>query len=311
VSYVTDSSHQFYNAAKQQSWVNNGQGSPIVFTKGVQNGAVGTLELKAAWMEVPNYSASDPKWQQYLLSNAIVVGPTNTQCRSTVVALVGLHIIHKTTTQPTWVWATFEHVDNVPGPSNTSNCCNFNNPKCQSQTVQVNQSSCLPNGKTAPATVNVVCTANTSPPYNLGPGCPAPVPIQVTRATGLDSTAQQINAAMWQTIKASYPTSVFQYYQLVDVLWSTNPTQDPVKPQKVPLNPAALTSGNPGKVANSVLETYIQSSQCTDCHRYANIAPQTPPPAPVWDGDFSFALGTASVAQTQSKAKANTKKKKH
>lgn len=309
VSYVTDPSHKFYNAANQQSWVNNGQGSPIVFPKGVQNGDVGTIELKAAWMEVPNYSPSDPKWQQYLLSNAIVVGPTNTQCRSTVVALVGLHIIHKTTTQPTWIWATFEHVDNVPGPNNTPNCCSFNNAKCQSQTVQVNQTSCLPSG-TAPATVKIDCTPNTSPPYNLGSGCPAPVPIQVTRVTGLEKTAQQINTAMWQTITASYPASVFQYYQLVDVLWSTNPTQDPTTPQKVPLNPAALTSGNPGRVANSVLETYAQSTQCTDCHRYANIAPQTPTPAPVWDGDFSFALGTASVLQTQSKPKAKTTKKR-
>lgn len=309
VSYVTDPSHKFYNATNQQSWVNNGQGQPIVLTKGVQNGVVGTIELKAAWMEIPNYSSNNPKWQQYLLANAIVVGPANTQCRSTVVGLVGFHIIHKTTNQPTWVWATFEHVDNVPGPNNTSNCCNFNSATCQSQTVQVNQASCLPNGQ-APGKVTVGCTANVSPPYNLGPGCPVPVPIQVTRTTGLDSTAQQINSAMWQTIKASYPTSVFQYYQLVDVLWATNPTQDPTKPVKVPLNPAGLTSGNPGRVANSVLETYVQSSQCTDCHRYANIAPQTPPPAPVWDADFSFALSSASAAPNQAtKAKSKTTNK--
>jgi hypothetical protein len=108
--------------------------------------------------------------------------------------------------------------------------------------------------------------------------------------------AQTTNLTVWKAITGSYPSSVFQYYQLVDVLWSTASTQDPTKPQQVPLNPASLTSGNPGMVANTTLETYVQSMQCTGCHRYANIAPQTPAPAPVWDADFSFALGSASVS---------------
>lgn len=298
--YVT--SNKFYNASNQASWVNNGNGNPIVFPKGSSSPSqVGTIELKAAWMEVPNYDPSNAKWQQYLLSKAVVIGPSNNQCRPTVVALVGLHIIHKTQSQPTWIWATFEHVDNVVGPNNTPNCCNFSSQKCTPQQVTVSQSSCLASGQSSPVTVS--CTANTSPPYNLGPGCPNPVPIQVQRTTPLNSTALGVDATAWSAIQAQNPASVFQYYQLVDVLWSTNPTQDPTKPQKVPLNPASLTSGNPGTVANTTLETYIQTSQCTDCHRYANIAPQTPPPPPVWDSDFSFAFGTASVGASQASHK--------
>ena len=28
--------------------------------------------------------------------------------------LVGLHIVHKTDSEPQWIWSTFEHVNNVP-----------------------------------------------------------------------------------------------------------------------------------------------------------------------------------------------------
>src|SRR5258708_39895811 len=31
-------------------------------------------------------------------------------------ALVGLHITQKTPSAPQWIWSTFEHLDNVPGP---------------------------------------------------------------------------------------------------------------------------------------------------------------------------------------------------
>ncbi|HYP15228.1 MAG TPA: hypothetical protein VEQ63_14965, partial [Bryobacteraceae bacterium] len=144
-NFVTDPSHQFYNATKQQSWVNNGQGQPIVFPKGTLSGSpVGAVELKAAWMEVPGYNPAQPgKWAKYKLSPAVVVGPSNSQCRVTTVALVGLHIIHKTGSQPTWVWSTFEHVDNVPGPNQTAECCNFNSSTCKPQQVTVSQASCL------------------------------------------------------------------------------------------------------------------------------------------------------------------------
>lgn len=292
--FVTAPSNQFYNATMQDSKVNDGTGEPIVFPKGSLTGSpTGAIEMKAAWMEVPNYNPAAPgKWAKYKLSTAVVIGPTNNQCRTVTVALVGLHIIHKTGSQPTWIWATFEHVDNVPGPNQTSDCCNFNATSCQTRQVTVPEASCLGPGQTSPVTVS--CTPNTSPPYYLGPGCPAPVPIQITRTVQLDSNATAANQAMWTAIGHAYPTSVFRYYQLVDVLWSTNPTQDPTLPQKVPLNPHSLTSGNPGRVFNTTLESYFQSSQCTDCHRYATIAPQSANLP--WDSDFSFAFGTASPA---------------
>jgi hypothetical protein len=69
---------------------------------------------------------------------------------------------------------------------------------------------------------------------------------------------------------------------------------------------ASLFAGNPGTVANTTLETYIQTSQCTDCHKYAAIAPASANLP--WDSDFSFALGTASPGSSSRAAPAGQKR---
>jgi hypothetical protein len=95
-------------------------------------------------------------------------------------------------------------------------------------------------------------------------------------------------------MRTAFPgtSPVFQNYELVNVIWSTSPTQDPTQPQPVPLKPAGLLPST--KVANPALETYAQSSTCTDCHTLATIAPTASNKNPTLDADFSFAIGTAS-----------------
>lgn len=303
-----------YNANTQATFVNNGQGSPVVLPKGCStaigetcsNGSMlGAVELKAAWMEAPDYG-SNSKWNRYKITEGLVIDPSTQQCRQTNLALVGLHILHKTTNQPTWVWATFEHVDNVPTPNVAppSTGYNFYNANCQSHNLTV-PASCTTTGGSGTVPVTVSCTANQSPPYYLGQGCPTAVPIQVTRTTQLDSNAQSANQTVQNGIKQNYPNSVWQYYQLVDVLWSTNPTPDPSKPYAVPHPLTSMTSGNGGLLANTTLETYVQTTTCTNCHQYAAIAPKssTCPPATTGgkngscSSDFSFLFGQAGPAQ--------------
>ena len=158
-------------------------------------------------------------------------------------SLVGLHILHKTENQPTWVWATFEQIDNVPGSSSPPDGYNFHNPNCTSKTVN------LSGGSTA--TVN--CTVNTSPPYHLN--LAAPVPIQITRQNPIDpSSAAPINQLMQKNIKNLYSNSVWQYYQLVDVIWSATSQPDPTQPIQSPrnINVSAMQSGG-NIVANTCL----------------------------------------------------------
>lgn len=298
--YDTIKTHGLYDASVQQSYVDNGSGAAIDLPPGTASpapGQLGALELKAAWMEVPD--PNDARWSRYKLSAAAVVDLQTNTCRRATVALVGLHILHKTAYQPTWIWATFEHVDNVPPnplpsppPSPPPGGYNFYDPACQPRQITAT-AACLPAGVTSPVTV--ACTPNTAPPYDLGPGCPAPVPIQVTRANALDTTVLGVNARVQQAIAQAYPDSVWQYYQLVNVIWSTAPTQSAAQPRQAPLTLAGMLPTT--RVANVTMETYAQSFTCTDCHQHATIAPTAAQPTPPWASDFSFLLGTACTAQ--------------
>lgn len=294
----------FYNAAVQHDSVS--AGVPIVFPKGVYNGPTGAIELKAAWMEIDN--PTSPKWNRYKLSKAIVIDATTGQIRQTVIALTGLHILHKTSNQPTWVWSTFEHVDNVPERGQLTPPpygYNLNNPNCSVQRIVVKS---LFTGKDT--TVQVPCTPNTSPPYYLKQGKPAA--IQVTRVNPIDpQDAAPINKMMQANIKQYYANSVWQYYQLIDVIWSQSFQPDPTTPINTPrpLNTSSMLSGA-NIVANTTMETYVQDvNTCYSCHVFGHIAPY--PPDSVNNnivGDMSFAIKFASYPKTGETLKAKPQK---
>jgi hypothetical protein len=260
-------------------------------------GPVGAIEIKAAWMEAD--SPADARWQTYKLMPAIVVDPATNACRSATLALVGLHILHKTASQQSWVWATFEHVMNVPGSTLPDGGTapdggfNFFNPACTPQTVSV-LPTCIPDGGTggAPVAVSVGCTPNVPPPYYLKQGCPA-APIQVTRTNPIDDTASTQTRAAWSAIREHYPRSVWTNYQLVDVIWSSNAGEasGPV-PIPLPLDGMQPTTR---KVANTTLETYAQGTRCTQCHVDATIARTAFDCDPRWNADVSFLMAEASI----------------
>jgi len=89
---------------------------------------VGVIQMKNAWMDLTD--ASDAERAKYHIEELLIFTPayrtwTTPQaatCELRTMGLVGQHINHKTLTQPAWVYATFEHVDNAPdceGPSST------------------------------------------------------------------------------------------------------------------------------------------------------------------------------------------------
>jgi hypothetical protein len=281
-----DPAHQFYNADKQLSWTE--VGNQIHLPMGdSSSGVVGALEVKAAWMELSVTSTIDKS--RYKISEAVLVDPTTGMTRNAEVALLGLHIIHKTLSQPTWTWATFEHVDNAPGISENPTTGHYNlyDVNCKDKVIQVPAKYAVGKKDT---TVTIKCTdANVSPLYYIKNGGPSPTQLQVKRVTSLDPTSETVNATMIDAIKKFYPNSVFQYYELVDVIWSSNATQNGDQPAKTPLK---LTSMNPiNPVANSSMETYAQKSQCIDCHKGASIAGKED-----YATDFSFVLSAASSA---------------
>lgn len=307
-NYIVDPAHKFYDANQQLAYYMTGPGSkgqpitlPMGQTVGGKTTQIGALELKAAWMPVTDPTNS--KWNRYKRSTAFAYSPETDTCEIVTVALVGLHILHKTTSQPTWVWATFEQVDNVPDPGAATPPDGYNlyHPNCTPQQVSIS-GSCLEKPTSGNTTVTVGCTSNTQPPYNLGPGCPS-VPIQVERIVPLSPTAQTISKTAQQLIAQNNPDSVWQYYQLVDVIWSTNPQT--TQPDKVPLAISSLQPSAP--VANTTMETYAITTtngvrsqlSCVNCHQYATIAASPANKNPQFGSDFSFVFSTAAASSEQ------------
>lgn len=250
-----------------------------------------SMELKAAWRQLKDSS----QYARYLTTNAVIV--QNGKCVSATMGLVGLHIIQKTHSQPNWIWATFEHVDNAPDNASASTAgsgFSFYSPSCKTQPVST---ACAASGG------STTCAANKPPAYTLqkwftSQACP-PYPVQTTRITPVNSLVKQINSLSQQMIANANKQSVFQYYQLIDTVWTTSPN-NPYAAGTQPSSPLPMPHMEPGySVANTTMETFIQDfssipsnqpgSMCINCHRNASVAGNSQS-----GSDYSFLLGSAT-----------------
>jgi hypothetical protein len=212
-------------------------------------GRNGAIEIKAAWKEMCTDQATcnpvdDP--DRYYARPAFiydqeVVKSDGTQpesCRIAQVGLVGLHTVFKTFWAPQWIWATFEHVDNVPEdlaavkpddpPYTLFNPQCLNNPptleQCATQRPGVMPTDLASNPALACCT-NLQMIPNSSPePSNTPPltGLPSlqpliPIPNQVTRIEPVGASAQDLNT-VFQGLLAE-AGSPFQYYKLINTQW--------------------------------------------------------------------------------------------
>ncbi|TNJ48068.1 hypothetical protein [Phaeobacter sp. B1627] len=242
---------------------------------------LGAFELKAAWRVLTGMTAQYPR---YLTASTWLLRPDTGVCTQEVVGLVGLHIIHKTSTFPDFVWATFEQVDNV-----------------QEKTGETpppgGYSFFDPSSSETPNQPRIKCSSS---------GCtdlfPRDQPVQVTREVPTVQAMDSLNSAVQSLIKSqSGGASVFQYYKLVNVLWDgapTPPMNEPGANAKVPLHYGSFESQGNQPVANTTMETYAQKvgggsnaddASCNICHRGATIAGSS-----TLASDFSFLFGTAS-----------------
>lgn len=282
----------FYNAGTQYERVS--AGVHVNLPRGVLDGDVGAIELKAAWATLPdNYRRHRfwrDRWRKYKLSEALVYDEADDDCEEVTVALVGLHILHKTTANPQWTWATFEHVDNSPDQQAVDDGTAedryvFFDPGCTTRSVPDSCRTLSVDGcRPAPDPPDQTsCVPNTEPAYCLDLGneeCP-PYPIQVTRVNPIpnsgDNLVVQLNRAAQELIRSgANRDSVWQYYQLVGVLWSGAPVDEQLPGSKPPKTPLTISGMRPDTVplplSNTVLETYIQNATCVDCHQTAALA---------------------------------------
>ncbi len=276
-NYIVE--NKFYNADSQYNYVVD-QNKRIDLPRGDAHRS-GAMELKASWLEVTD--PQNERWKRYKLSKAVLIDAQNKSTRKATVALIGLHILHKTASQPTWFWTTFEHVDNVPGNAGSAATYNLYNPAPKVQYVKV-PGNCGDNPNKADSTYKVDTIPNVPPPYYLCNGA-GPVPIQVTRRIPIDAEATATNNLLQNYIRTNYPGSVWANYQLVNVIWSTTP-----QTVQNNLTPQLLASMQPMiPLANSAAETYIQTAACTYCHQDAFIAASSKSQSNFkYASDFSF-----------------------
>jgi hypothetical protein len=111
-----------------------------------------------------------------------------------------------------------------------------------------------------------------------------------------ENPIRDTNKAAHELIRQANPDSVYQHYNLVNVLWNDSPI-DENRGKRAPVAPLSDTAFRPNPqafpVANTVLETYIQSSTCIACHSAATIAGSPDESNPVHASDYSFIFGMA------------------
>ncbi len=208
-------------------------------------------EIKAAWRVLTAQDSPDQKARFFQRRAWIQVpgGP----CSQVLLGLVGLHVTRKTPSRPEWVWATFEHVDNVPAYDSTGQpggTYSFYDPTCPPD-------KCKPNHSTEQD------------------GKPTGTPTQVTRRTPISEQTQAANKQWQAALADAVEGSPWQYYQLVEVQW--------------PRDPGVGNFGDPtpGRSWNTTMETYVDDSSCLECHYTAATADGGK------DADFSFTLAEA------------------
>lgn len=251
----------------------------------------GSLEIKAAW-RILDPSESEAVANRYYWTWARVPDPKSGKCSPPQrVALVGLHIIHKVEGFNAWLWATFEHVDNVP--------CNYG-PRDNCPPVPDHYSFNARNADLdAKANGNRGYwpkTWQTNPPggQKWKPFAAEKLPVEPVKE------ADRINAIRTRTVRDSASEQNFRFhsrpgiagtfwenYILIDTQWPLdgNGTVKPADPAK-PFALADYTTGAldpiPGPnhdsdhpVANVTMETFYQENNpslpqfgasCMQCH---------------------------------------------
>jgi hypothetical protein len=240
------------------------QGKTISFPPGTSD-STGTIEIKATWKIM---TETDDTSKFYCRRAAIYVPASESATGQALhltetVGLVAMHILHKTTNFPFWIWTTFEHVSNAPEQANVGKPGNYSfyNPACSG------------------------CTANTPPPagpylwaaekpYAKAYATNQLYGTQAVRADTVYGPTDKVNST-WQAALRS-AGSVFANYRLIGSQWSRASDTFPSDTIAAPVN-----------LSNTTLETYIQGSSCTmTCHKSATDAAGQ-------KSDFSFLLAHA------------------
>jgi hypothetical protein len=230
--------------------------------------------------------------------------------------LVGANVMIKTlSAKKQWVWAAFEHIDNVDvNPLETHDGKplkpSFNNPDCP------------------------LCPVNEPPEKGVWPPLEGPWigRTQVHRQQPIPEDTAALNSQVQAQLKKN--RSALQFYELVGTQWPTDGGGEPSPSDKLPDAIANESGGRPYRsyLVNTVLETYMQkgntvaaevngalrpettrifhTSSCMGCHSGARIARGRPQDKITWgergSGDFLWSFATKAAKAGAGQASGTT-----
>ena len=222
----------------------------------------GAITIKSAWIDMDGIS--DPgsfhtRWAWVQRPHHEVAQRT---CDLKLVGLVALHIAHKTESSPQWIWASFEHVRNVPESANLTERTDYTFNDGLGTTRMEDD---------PPADARFPLKK----PFKI------PHPYNVERRREIPKVIRDINASWQRLLKHT----VWSNYKLVTVQWPQTKLSpgatgaDVSKPGKstaIPLPPCGEFTSIDVSIANSVIETFLQldtecgrNNTCMSCHNNA------------------------------------------
>jgi hypothetical protein len=221
----------------------------------------GSIAVKAAWRLLTAADTAAVRARYYVVENANVVDVAKTVaaqrvvCSQSDVALVGLHVVIRTLHRPQGIWATFEHVDNVPPAGRTE-------PDAKESGVPYSYF----NGSKPRLGLRPPFGSPRIRPVSLNhPPQIDPEPNEVVRLHPIHLSTLAMSRYYW-TLRGIKGT-VWAHYMLVAVQWPSHAF--PIDPYN---DGVFFPEARKENLANTTIETYRQNppASCMSCHQKFN-----------------------------------------
>lgn len=228
--------------------------------------AEGAIEIKAVWRVFDERNTEQEKARYYRTKRKIVSEKGEILEEQAELGLIGFHIMHKTSSR-SWIWSTFEHIDNAPpcdAQKNTEYALYNDEDKNKQENVPYVK---LPylwySSKDQPKAVTTQ--------VSQGSAIKAQVPSKICRANPISNLSKEQNKEWQKSLKDIAESSVWQYYQLIGNEWLLHP-EIPYsnKADGKEVRRREITPVSP-PLTNVALEPYAQGVSCIVCHTSARL----------------------------------------
>lgn len=202
----------------------------------------GAIEIKLAWRILDDTKGDDAS--RYFTMDSWMLAADGKTWKQEKIGLVGFHISQKPTSSKQWVWSTFEHVDNL-NTATLDAALSGGNPIQPTFYNYYNP--------TAPTDIALYEGSEHNSTTLKITQCERRIPIPPDVAA--------LNAEVRAILKSM--GSVWQYYELIDTQWPTDPSVPPTPggPGTAPGSVANKTGGlpTPAFLTNITMESYFQN----------------------------------------------------